>query len=236
MHTAALAHLKKADPTLAKVIEQAGTCTLTVAGDGTHFHYLTAAIIHQQLAGAAARTIHGRVLEIYGGRSPDPEELLSTPDRSLRRAGLSGQKVAYLRDLARRAASGDVPLHTLDPLSDDEIIAALIRVKGIGRWTAHMFLMFRLGRPDVMPELDYGVRKGMQVAYRLRKLPTPTRMAQLTASWAPYRTVGSWYMWRVLELPSSRRPPKLGRVHKKSKKRRPDKAKAKPRPARRRGK
>ena len=234
MHTAALDHLRKADPVLASIIEQAGACTLTVAGEGSHFHYLTAAIVHQQLAGAAARTIHGRVLEIYGGRSPDPEEFLATADRALRRAGLSGPKVAYLRDLARRTASGDVPLHTLDPLTDDEIIAALTRVKGIGRWTAHMFLMFRLGRPDILPELDYGVRKGMQIAYRLRKLPTPTRMAQLTASWAPFRTVGSWYMWRVLELPSSRRERKLGRVHQKSKKR--TKAKPKSRPARRRGK
>jgi len=236
MHTAALEHLRKADPVLAKLIEQAGDCTLEVAGDGTHFHYLTRAIVHQQLAGAAARTIHGRVLEIYGGRAPEPEELLSTPDRSLRRAGLSGQKLEYLRDLARRASSGDVPLHTLDALTDDEIITALIRVKGIGRWTAHMFLMFRLGRPDIMPELDYGVRKGMQIAYRLRKLPTPTRMAQLTAAWAPFRTVGSWYMWRVLELPSARPKRNHGRVHKKAKKRPPVKAKKSARPAPRRRK
>ena len=204
MLPAALDHLRRADPVLARIIDESGECTLVVHSQGTHFQYLLAAIVHQQLAGAAARTIHGRVLALYDGRNPEPHELLGTPDRKLRAAGLSGQKIAYLRDLARRSSSGDVALPTLDALPDDEIIVALTRVKGIGRWTAHMFLMFRLGRPDVLPELDYGVRKGMQIAYRLRKLPTPARMHQLAASWAPYRTVGSWYMWRVLESPAAR--------------------------------
>ena len=204
MLPAALDHLRRADPVLARIIDERGDCTLEVHGDGTHFQYLLAAIVHQQLAGAAAKTIHGRVLALYDGRPPDPHELLGTPQRKLRAAGLSGRKIEYLRDLAHRSSTGDVPLHTMDALPDDEIIVALTRVKGIGRWTAHMFLMFRLGRPDVLPELDYGVRKGMQIAYRLRKLPTPARMNQLAAAWAPYRTVGSWYMWRVLESPAAR--------------------------------
>ena len=208
MQTEARAHLAAVDPILAEIIKQAGDRELAITSEGTHFHHLLRTIVHQQLAGAAAQTIHGRVLGIYGGRAPEPAELLATPDRELRRAGLSGQKVSYVRDLARRSASGDIPWDTLDALPDEEIVIALTRVKGIGRWSAHMFLMFRLGRPDVLPELDYGVRKGMQIAYRLRKLPTPRRMQELTAAWAPYRSVGSWYMWRVLELPSSRRPPK----------------------------
>lgn len=204
MHAEALAHLERADPILARLIAEAGACTLTIHSDGTHFHYLLRAIVHQQLAGAAARTIHGRVLGIYGGRPPEPAELLATPARSLRKAGLSTQKVKYVRDLAKHAADGDVPLPAIHTLTDDEIIEALTRVKGIGRWTAHMFLMFRLGRPDVLPELDYGVQKGMQIAYRLRKLPTPRRMRELASAWAPHRTIGSWYMWRVLELPRAK--------------------------------
>jgi DNA-3-methyladenine glycosylase II len=204
MHTDATKHLQNADPVLARIIDEAGPCTLRPHDEGTHFHYLLAAILRQQLAGAAARTIHDRVLAIYGGRSPEPQELLATPDRTLRKAGLSGQKVSYLRDLARRTESGDLPLHTLDVLPDQEIITALVRVKGIGPWTAQMFLMFRLGRPDILPELDFGVRKAMQLAYRLRKLPAPRRMHELAASWAPHRTIGSWYMWRSLELPAAR--------------------------------
>lgn len=203
-HAAAVAHLERVDPVLARVIAESGSRTLEQYRDGTHFAYLLRAICFQQLAGAAARTIHGRVLALYGGRSPEPHEVLSTRAAALRKAGLSKPKIAYMRDLAQKSASGELPLHTLDELGDDDVIAALTQVKGIGRWSAHMFLMFRLGRPDVMPELDYGVQKGMQIAYRMRKLPTPKRMQEVTAAWAPHRSVGSWYMWRVLELPSSK--------------------------------
>jgi len=224
-HAAAVAHLRAADPVLAGIIAEAGDCTLTLQSDGTHFAYLLRAIVFQQLAGAAARTIHARVLDIFGGRAPTPAELLATPPRALRKAGLSAQKIRYVRDLAAHAAEGDVPLPALETMADDEIIAALTRVKGIGRWTAHMFLMFRLGRPDVLPELDYGVQKGMQVAYRLRKLPKPKRMHEVAARWAPHRTIGSWYMWRVLEL----RPPRRT-VKAKPKVKAKVKVKAKPKP------
>ena len=200
----AIAHLGRVDPVLARVIAESGECTFGVRQEGTHFGHLLRAICFQQLAGAAASTIHGRVLGLYGGRAPEPHELLATRAPALRRAGLSKQKVKYVRDLAQKSANGDLPLGALHEMTDDEVIEALTRVKGVGRWTAHMFLMFRLGRPDVMPELDYGVQKGMQIAYGMRKLPTPKRMREVTAAWAPHRSVGSWYMWRVLELPSSR--------------------------------
>jgi DNA-3-methyladenine glycosylase II len=215
----ALDHLRNADPVLARIIESSGPFDLEIHSGGSHFQYLLAAIVHQQLAGAAARTIHGRVLGLYGGRAPEPHELIETPHRKLRGAGLSGQKISYLRDLAQRSTNGDVPFDAITALPDDEIIEALTRIKGVGRWTAHMFLMFRLGRPDVMPEGDYGVRKGMQLAYRLRKLPTPARMRQLTACWAPYRSIGSWYMWRVLE--KAPRPKRKAKAAAKKRPRRP---------------
>lgn len=227
MHARAVAHLKEKDPVLAQIIHEAGDQRFETRSEGSHFHSLLRTIVYQQLAGAAAQTIHGRVLAIYGGRAPEPAELLATPSRKLRGAGLSGQKVEYVRDLARRSASGEIPWETIDALTDEEVIVALTRVKGIGRWSAHMFLMFRLGRPDVLPELDYGVQKGMQIAYGLRKLPNPRRMHEITACWAPFRSVGSWYMWRVLELrPSQRRKKPAAKA----------KAKAKPKPKTRRGK
>jgi DNA-3-methyladenine glycosylase II len=125
--------------------------------------------------------------------------LLATPDEVLRSVGLSRQKIAYMKDLARRVVQGDVPMHTLHELDDDGIIDALTRVKGVGRWTAQMFLMFRLGRPNVLPELDLGIRKAIQLAYRTRALPSVERVRRIAAPWAPYRTVACWYLWRTLD-------------------------------------
>lgn len=142
------------------------------------------------------------MLDLFGGRAPTPSELAAVNDESLRGVGLSRQKLAYLKDLAVRVASGDVPIETLHELPDDGVIDALIRVKGVGRWTAQMFLMFRLGRPDVLPELDLGIQNAIKRAYRLRKRPTPDRVAKIGAPWAPYRTVASWYLWRSLDLPT----------------------------------
>jgi DNA-3-methyladenine glycosylase II len=130
-----------------------------------------------------------------------PHELASTPDEQLRGVGLSRQKLSYLKDLAARVASSELAIETLHDLPDDEVIETLVRVKGVGRWTAQMFLMFRLGRPDVLPELDLGIQNAVQRAYRLRKRPTPERVRKIGAPWAPYRTVASWYLWRSLELP-----------------------------------
>jgi DNA-3-methyladenine glycosylase II len=195
----AVAHLKKVDPVMAQVIERVGSYKGWPATGGTHFDAVARSIVFQQLSGKAASTIHGRFQGLYGGRTPLPAELAATSDEQLRAVGLSRQKSAYLKDLGARVASGEVPIETLHELTDDEVIAALTQVKGIGRWTAQMFMMFRLGRPDVLPDLDLGVQKGIQRAYRLRKLPAPERVKKIGAKWAPYRTVASWYLWRLLD-------------------------------------
>lgn len=199
MHRDAIAHLRSADSRIARVIDRVGDCRFERRADGTHFGAVARAIVYQQLSGKAAGTIHRRFEELYGGRAPTAEELLATDDETLRAVGLSRQKSAYLKDLATRVATGEVPIETLDALEDDAVLEALVRVKGVGRWTAQMFLMFRLGRPDVLPELDLGVQKGLQLAYGLRTLPTPRDVARIGAAWAPYRSVASWYLWRLLE-------------------------------------
>jgi DNA-3-methyladenine glycosylase II len=185
---------------LADVIRRVGPVRLSRGVEGTHFDAVCRSIVYQQLSGKAAATIHGRVLGLYGGRAPLPQELASTPDERLRGVGLSRQKLSYLKDLASRVAANELPIETLHELPDDGVIDALVSVKGIGRWTAQMFLMFRLGRPDVLPELDLGIQNAIQRAYRLRKRPLPKRVAKIGAPWAPYRTIASWYLWRSLEL------------------------------------
>ena len=196
----AIAHLTEADPVLGEVIRKVGPFRLTPRTDGTHFDAVCRSIIYQQLSGKAAATIHSRVLGLYGGRSPLPNELAATADEHLCAVGLSRQKLSYLKDLASRVASNELPIETLHELPDDEVLDTLVRIKGIGRWTAQMFLMFRLGRPDVLPELDLGIQKAIQRAYRLRKRPLPERVLKIGAAWAPYRTVAAWYLWRSLEL------------------------------------
>lgn len=203
MHRKAVAHLKQADPVLRKVIEQVGPCRLRPLTDGSHIEFIARAIIYQQLSTKAAATIHGRVQSLCGGAvSADALQTLS--DEALRGAGLSRQKLGYLRDLAARAAGGTLDTVHFPSMPDEEITRQLVQVKGVGVWTAQMFLMFRLGRPDVLPVLDLGIRKGVQRAYRLRKLPDAKRVEKIAAPWTPYRTVGSWYMWRVLELQSTK--------------------------------
>jgi DNA-3-methyladenine glycosylase II len=199
-HRKAIAHLKKVDPVMAEVIDAVGPCKLSPRTEWTHFDALVRSIVYQQLSGKAAATIHGRVLLLIGDGAEAPGKISATSHEALRAAGLSNAKARYVRNLAEHALDGSLPVETLHELSDDEIIAALTQVKGIGKWSAQMFLMFRLGRPDVLPELDLGVQKGIQKAYRLRKLPTPAQVLRRGARWAPYRTVAAWYMWRVLEL------------------------------------
>ena len=196
----ALAHLTESDVKLAEVIRRVGPFRLTPRTEGSHFDAVCRSIIYQQLSGKAAATIHARVMGLYGGRAPLPDELAVTTDEQLRGVGLSRQKLSYLKDLASRVAGNELPIETLHELSDADVIDALVSVKGVGRWTAQMFLMFRLGRPDVLPELDLGIQKAIQRAYRLRKRPTPERVLKIGAPWAPYRTVASWYLWRSLEL------------------------------------
>src|SRR5438270_2414727 len=170
MHDPSIRHLRSVDPVLATVIERVGPCRLERRSEGTHFDALVRSIVYQQLSGKAASTILGRVHALFGDRSPTPAELLGTPDETLRNAGLSRQKLSYLKDLADKVERGDVPLaaDAIDHLTDDEIIERLIRVKGIGRWTVHMFLLFRLGRQNVLPELDLGIQNAIKRAYRLR--------------------------------------------------------------------
>lgn len=197
----AVAHLRTVDPVLAGVIDRVGPCRARVAGDGTHFGAVLRSIVYQQLSGKAAATIHGRVLDLFGDREPTPRAVLRLDDVALRGAGLSGQKVRYVKDLATHAVSRRFPMERLHELDDHEVIETLTRVNGVGRWTAQIFLMFRLGRPDVLPDLDLGIQKGIQCAYGLRRLPTPPQVLRRGASWAPYRTIASWYLWRLLDLP-----------------------------------
>ena len=201
MSRAAVRHLKRVDPTLRRVIERVGPCRLTLRTEGADFDHLVRAIVYQQLAGKAAAAIHGRLLGLYGDRPPTPAELLATRVPRLRRAGLSRQKLSYLKDLARQVHSGAVPLDALRDLADEAVVEALTEVKGVGVWTAQMFLMFRLGRPDVLPVLDFGIRNAIRQAYGMRRMPKPVHMERIAAPWRPYRTVACWYLWRSLDPP-----------------------------------
>lgn len=201
MHQRAIEHLRESDPALARIIDRVGGCGFSPRAGGTHFDALIRAIIYQQLSGKAAATIHGRVEGLFGDRAPTPEEILATDDERLRAVGLSRQKISYIKDLSSKVASGELATESLDVMPDHEVIESLVRVKGIGRWSAQMFLMFRLGRPNVLPDLDLGVQRGIQHAYRLPTLPTPKDVLRIGERWAPYASVASWYMWRLLELP-----------------------------------
>lgn len=200
MHRTALAHLRRVDPVLGAVIDRVGPCRLSSDGTGTHFEFLARSIVFQQLSTKAATTIFNRVKAACGGSPLSPAKVTRVPDESLRAAGLSRQKLGYLRDLADLSARRKLRLASVDTMTDDEIAAELTQVKGVGIWTAQMFLIFRLGRPDVFPVSDLGVRKGVQVAYGLRTLPSSARLERIGAKWAPHRTVASWYMWRILDV------------------------------------
>jgi len=196
---AALAHLRRADPVMAGVIARVGPYRLTPSRAGTHYDALVRSIVFQQLSGKAAGTIHRRFLELYPGKRAKAELVLASAEEALRGAGLSRQKIGYLRDLSARVADRSLPLAHLGRLPDDAIIEHLVQVKGIGRWTVQMFLMFRLGRPDVLPELDLGIQNAIQRAYGLKKRPTPKDVLRIGAPWRPYASVASWYLWRSLE-------------------------------------
>jgi DNA-3-methyladenine glycosylase II len=198
---AAVAHLGARDPKLKALMERVGAFRMRLDAAATPFEALSESIIYQQITGKAAQTIAGRFCErIGGGRFPAPQCVLDASDVILREAGLSRGKVAALRDLAAKSLDGTVPtMARLRRLEDDEIVERLTVVRGVGRWTAEMFLMFRLGRPDVLPIHDYGVRKGFQRAFRTRELPDPDKVARRGERWKPYRTVASWYLWRALE-------------------------------------
>lgn len=181
---------------MAAVVERVGAFTFQPMAEGTHFHALIRAIVYQQLSGKAAATIHSRFEGLYGGRAPRPAEVAETPDADLRSVGLSRQKLSYLKDLGERVDSGEADLESLDGCPDDEVIETLTKIKGLGRWSAQMFLMFRLGRADVLPDLDLGIQKGVQLLLDLPELPKPKAVLEAGEAWRPYRTVASWYLWR----------------------------------------
>jgi DNA-3-methyladenine glycosylase II len=188
------------DPVLGAIIKKHGPCDLGAARDRfDHFAMLVRAIVFQQLSTKAATTIHGRLIESLPGATLTPQALAAVTDAQLRAAGISRQKAGYLKDLCEKVSSGAVPLDALAAMSDDEVIAALTKVKGIGRWSAEMFLIFRLQRPDVLPLGDLGILTAIQKAYRLRKKPTAARMSKIGDAWKPYRSVASWYLWRSLD-------------------------------------
>jgi len=196
----AVRHLRRRDPVLAGIIGRVGRCAWATERGGSAFSSLVEAMLYQQITGKAAASIHRRLRGVLRRRHPRPQEILAASTRALRGAGLSRQKIAYMRDLAARAGDG-LPLRGLSRRSDEEVIEALCAVKGIGRWTAEMFLIFRLGRFDVLPVDDYGVRKAAQKAYGLHKLPDARWLRKKGEAWRPYRTVASWYLWRSLEPP-----------------------------------
>jgi methylated-DNA-[protein]-cysteine S-methyltransferase len=199
----AIRHLRASDPALARVIDAAPPFNLVLQDAPNLFGALAEAIVYPQLTGKAAATIYGRVKALFPRvrRSPTPEQILAVSDAKLRGAGLSRAKTAALRDLARKASAGEIPtLAQARRMDDEAIVEALTAVRGIGRWTAEMLLIFRLGRPDVLPVGDYGVRKGFAIAYRKRELPAPKALAAWGERWKPYRTVASWYLWRATEL------------------------------------
>jgi len=193
--------LAQADPQLGRLMDAAGPLQLTVRS-APPFQALVRSIVYQQLAGKAAAAIHGRVLALFPGKRMTPAGLLAMPADTLRGAGLSGAKLAAMQDLARKVLDGTIPTsQALKRLTDAEIIERLTLVRGVGPWTVEMMLMFRMGRPDVLPVDDYGVRKGFSLTYGLSELPTRKELLAHGERWRPYRTVASWYLWRAVDLP-----------------------------------
>lgn len=193
----AILHLKKADPVLCAIIERVGPYRMEY-GEPT-FHSLAESILYQQLNGKAAVVIFNRFTEAAGD-PVTPEGILKLSDAQMRAIGLSKQKTAYLRDLAQKTKDGLLNFERLADLSNEEVIEHLTQVKGIGVWTAHMFLMFTLKRPDILPTGDYGIQAAMKKHYRKRKWPKPKDMEKIAKSWAPYRSVACWYLWRSLDI------------------------------------
>lgn len=202
---AARRRLAAADPTMAALIERIGKIDLETRlrrrseeRPADAYGALLRAIVGQQLSTKAARTIYARVLELFGGRTPSPAELLEAKEADLRAAGLSGRKVEYIRDLAVHVVGGELELDRLDELADEEVIAEIVAVRGLGVWTAEMFLLFHLERPDVLSGGDLGIRKAVQVEYGLDEMPPPSRVLEIGEPWRPHRSLASLYLWESL--------------------------------------
>jgi len=211
----AIAHLRARDQKLAALIDRVGAFTLRLDASPSPFESLVESILYQQLHGKAAATIHRRVRDYFSG-DPTPQQLLSTPDEPLRAAGVSSNKIKALRDLAARTLDGTVPAHAaILKMSDADIVERLTAVRGIGSWTVEMLLIFRLGRPDVLPVTDYGVRKGYALTFQrvprsrpleAADLPKPDVVFRRGLRWAPFRSVASWYLWRACDLAKATPP------------------------------
>jgi DNA-3-methyladenine glycosylase II len=218
------------DPVMARLIDAAGPCTLAPSDEWQPFEALARAIAHQQLNGTAAASILGRFTALYAPATfPEPAALAGSTDQQLRAVGFSYSKIAALRDLADKVHAGVVPasaeMHALD---DDAIVERVTQVRGIGRWTVEMLLMFQLGRPDVLPVDDFGVCNGFRLAYGLKGMPRPRALAEFGARWAPHRSFAAWYLWRAVDLarekklPRATRAPKVALKQTRSKRRAPD--------------
>ena len=201
-HLEAHAYLSRGDKRLAALIERVGEFAFKLDECDSVYESLLEAIMHQSIAGKAAQVIWGRIKALgSNGQCPTPAELLRVSKQKLRKCGLSKAKVAAVRDLARKTIDGVVPtVAAAEKMSDQELVDRLISVRGIGPWTVEMFLIFRLGRPDVLPIHDYGVQKGWAITYRKKNIPKPKELLKFGERWRPYRTVASWYMWRAVSL------------------------------------
>ncbi len=205
MSAEARRELAAADPTMAALIERIGEIDIATRlrrrseeRPADAYGALLRAIVGQQLSTKAARTIYGRILELFGGRTPPPEQLLEADESALRAAGLSGRKVEYVRDLAAHVLSGELELDRLSELPDEEVVAEIVAVRGLGVWTAEMFLLFHLERPDVLSGGDLGIRKAVQVEYGLDEMPAPARVLEIGEPWRPHRSLASLYLWESL--------------------------------------
>jgi DNA-3-methyladenine glycosylase II len=202
MNRKAAAHLTKVDRVLARVIRKVGPGDVDFPRGVNPFRTLVQAVAHQQLTGKAANTILKRVIALYPGKKfPSPEDLLRTPDAKLRGAGFSRAKVAAVKDIAAKTIAGVVPTaRAMAKLTDLEIVERLTSIRGVGPWTVEMMLIFTLGRPDVLPVTDYGVRKGFALTYQLKELPSPKEILAFGERWKPHRSAAAWYLWRATEV------------------------------------
>lgn len=205
MSAAARRRLAAVDPTMAGLIERIGELDLETrlrrrgaTRPADAYGALLLSIVNQQLSTKAARSIYLRILDLFGGRTPTPERLLAAPEADLRGAGLSARKVEYLRDLASHVIAGELELDRLEQLSDEEVVEEIVAVRGLGRWSAEMFLMFHLQRPDVLSGGDLGIRKAVQVEYGLEEMPPPARVLEIGEPWRPHRSLASLYLWESL--------------------------------------
>ncbi len=194
----AVLHISKVDPIMGEIIKKAGP--LSWVQDESYFFSLTSSIVGQQLSVKAARTIWQRFEALLEGGKVTPDNILALSDQSIRDVGVSWQKISYIKDLAQKTLESGILFEQFDIMTDEEIITELVKVKGIGRWTAEMFLMFRMQRPDVFSYSDLGLRRGLQKVYQLKVEPTEKQAESIVKKWSPYKTIGSQYLWKSLEL------------------------------------